>query len=78
MRACVYTRPLAEGYESGEVAIVAKGNQANQEAGELTSPLGGFLGNFLMPLAAGSAPAPSAGVVTFFAGPATFDILTPL
>jgi len=38
------------------------------------SPLGGFLGNFLMPFAAVSAGAPGAGVVTFFAG-AGFDIL---
>ena len=48
--------------------------KANRNAKELTSPLGGFLGNFLMPFAAVSAWAPGAGVVTFFAG-AGFDIL---
>ena len=44
-------------------------------SGELTSPLGGFLGNFLMPLAAGSAPGADS-VDTFLAG-ATLDILPP-
>ena len=45
---------------------------------ELTSPLGAFLGNFLMPFAPGSEAVPGAGVVTFFAGPATLDILASL